>query len=365
MQKKLLLYLCMALSLAAFSQPDYLDNQAGVFHQGKPSSVPGFPSYEIYQVFNKIPFITHPVGYDTKEGTSVQLDKQFNIYTGFMMLGFPRYYRFKDKIELQGEYYHIVVYCNSFLQLVRESILDKEADILHFPKFISDTTPFKYRIINGALVGEGQARPEYWQSRDIFMLNPRQKPCFIPVTTEEYIRFFILKLTHDIDEQTKSLDDYEKVLAEERAETPQPQSLHQNEIAQTVAKNWLDLHKRKLKEYQDMAAHLTEKEKKEPVTVMYPADVIMGMDKKGNPITPLNGYLPYEINRPEVKSIKVMKLFHYNMDFFDPRLPKTAVQLMLFFYLNGYEQRDPFETRIRNEVFPNVDFKALQGLMYR
>jgi hypothetical protein len=364
MQKKLLLYLFIAFSQAAFAQVDYLDKQPGVFHQAKPASVAGFPSYEIYQVFNKIPFINHPVGFDTKEGTSIQLDKQFNVYTGYLMLGFPRYWRLGDKIELQGEYYNINIICNTFKSLVRESILDQDADILHFPQFISDTTPFQYRMINGALVGEGQARPQYWQSRDIFMLNPKQKPCFVPVTTEEYIRFLTQKLTHDIEEDAKSIDNYEKLLVQMRAETPQPKDLPSNERGQTVARNRLDLYKRKLKEYQDKAAHLSEKEKKEPVTVMYP-EMILTMDKKGNPITPLTGYLPYEIYTPEAKVSKVMKLFHYNMDFFDPKLPKTAVQLMLFFYLNGYEKRDPFETRIRNEVFPSVDFKALQGLMYR
>ena len=97
-------------------------------------------------------------------------------------------------------------------------MFSEETNALNIPKIFTDTFPLSYKTINGCRVGEG-INTEYGRPVRFLMLNPSNRPVFRPVTAEQYIRVFLVRLNAEIAEESKGLEESAKTF-EELAKNP-------------------------------------------------------------------------------------------------------------------------------------------------
>jgi hypothetical protein len=322
-------------------------------------SAEGFPGDQILEVFNRIPFI------QSKDGFTLQ--GKYHVNPNIIM-GVKRGYvdfTFEEKFSY-ALLYKMSILTNDFSFMAQKPFLSYETAHFHFPDFYNDTIALSWVNRGGVMVGQG-ADKHSAVSDSFFVLNPRGKPFFKPVTQEEYIHFLLVLLQDHIDQRQKHLDDHAS-----RNGAPPPgvdpdntkvmAMIEQNLKADSV---WIDYYRRRIKEYTTLLASMTEAEKKQRAYAITPKVLAVQNDKQGRVKESIEGGIPSELLRNKEDASTIVPLYEFNPSFFDPKLSPGAVQLMLFRDINASFRLKEFPEKIREQFFPDVDFKAFANLMYK
>ncbi|MFL5742480.1 MAG: hypothetical protein ACJ75B_19810 [Flavisolibacter sp.] len=364
--KRLYLYFSFFLiSHCCFAQDiTWEKDHPGIFSPPKPVPVKNFNANSIYTIINRIPFITSPKGFDVSENTNLRLEG--NHYEGSLLTGFPKYYRYQNgPIQKQGEYCIHIISINNPSRLfdAHSKVLQTESDHLHLPDIFTDTFAITYKIMNNYPVGYAINTFANSNGR-LFILNPRHRACFIPVTKEEFLKLWIGKLGLDIAEREKGMEDLKesiRSLSQNAATKNQTADL---EKVQQGSLRWLDFLKEKKKEYERRLSSMSSAEKKEPASYSMPKNVAMMQDRSGNYLEKISGHLPYEPDEG-AEAFEVRPLFRLNPDFFDNRLPATSMQLIVFSDCYSEESKDGLKAVLDEEFYPKIDWKDIAALMYK
>ena len=128
---------------------------------------------------------------------------------------------------------------------------------------------------------------------------------------------------------------------------------------------WLDYLIEKKKVYEQKLASLTEEEKKAPAYAATPKEMAVLM-VKGKYVDKVTGDMPDEL-ADVIDGKNKTPLFHFNPDFFDPKLPKTAFQLIVIRdgFRQAWNEKNELMPIVEKDFFPLIDFKALTALMYK
>jgi len=91
----------------------------------------------------------------------------------------------------------------------------------------------------------------------------------------------------------------------------------------------------------------------------------VSVDKKGRNISSITGYLPYELS-DNIEEGSTYPLFHFNSSFFDHKLNKTSIQLLVISNSQKeMNEKGSLQELLRKSFFPFIDYKALAALMYK
>jgi hypothetical protein len=355
----LLLLLVWGTGLQAQKDYKWEKEHVGVLEKPRGNAVPGFASQRIFDILNQIPLIKEPRGFDVREGASVSLSGK--VYKGQLMVGFPLYYRWgTGKLQKQGEYYMTHIYINDREELkdVYSYFMSEETDKLKMPAMFTDTFSISYQTINGCTVGMARSRV----NQNLYILNPRIRPCFLPVTKEQFIKVWIGKLGLDIAKEKEKAAEFKSQLndVKENAE-----ALANLKETIKLSELWHSFLLEKKKGYEEKLASFTEAEKKAPAYYTTTTKNRAVLEKKGVYVEKVTGDLPNELAE-DTDAKSSAPLFQFNPDFFDPKLPKTAFQLIVMKdgYRQGWKDSDLIPL-LQKDFFPLIDFKQLTALMYK
>jgi len=344
-----------------YAQRDYKweREHPGVREKPRGSVVPGFASNRVFDVFNQIPVINQPKGFDVRQSTSIRLSG--NVYKGHLIVGLPRYYRWgQGPLLKEGEYYMTHIYINDREELrnVYSHLFSEETDKLKMPPIYTDTFAISYQMINGTMVGKARSRV----NENMYILNPRMRACFIPVTKEQFVKLWIGKLGLDIAKEKKKIQEFTGQLNDLK-DYPEPLA----NLKQTIKMSeiWMDFLQEKKRVYEQKLASLTEAEKKAHAYAATPKEMAVLM-VKGKYVDKVTGDMADEM-ADLIDGKNKTPLFHFNPDFFDSKLPKTAFQLIVIRdgFRQAWNEKSELMPVIEKEFFPNIDFKALAALMYK
>jgi hypothetical protein len=356
----------------SFGQVVYADDKPGIFNPAKVPIVAGFPSYQLAQVLNRIPIITHPIGYDVKEGSVVKLDPKNNVYAGSLTVGFPRYLSINGKpLELQGEYYQAKFVINIFNPFARSPILTDIMDKIRWPQeFFTDTVPITWQLKDGVLVGKAAIGNKFTSSGFAYVINPKQTPFFVPVTKDEYMAFFIERLKIDLDKYKDLLKSTQENITSAQNDPNMKEDFRKSLIADderniVIWKMWIIYYQDRIKYYTSKKASLTPARQKEQAYAVLPKSFATYKDKKGITLSTITGYLDYEPASDEIDALSTLPLYHINPNFFDHKLPKTSAQLLVFYDIEGGPEHNYLNDKVREHLMPEIDWKAMRDLMYK
>lgn len=359
-----LLYTVLSLAMLCsnvYAQKDYkwVREHAGVRGKPKGNQVAGFASNRVFDIFNQIPLINQPKGFDINEAASIRLDGK--VYKGNLLIGFPRYYQWgKGPLQKEGEYYMTHIYINDREELrnVYSHLFSEETDKLKMSPIYTDTFAIAYQTINGCLVGKARSRV----NENMYILNPRMRPCFIPVTKEQFVKLWIGKLGLDIAKEREKIQEFKGQLNDLK---DYPEPLANLKLTIKVSEIWIDFLQEKKKVYEQKLASLSEDEKKAQAYAATPKEMAVLM-KKGVYVDKVTGDLPDEL-ADVIDAKSKTPLFNFNPNFFDPKLPKTAFQLIVIRdgFRQAWNERSELMPVVEKDFFPNIDFKALTELMYK
>lgn len=354
----LLIVLVLSIGIQAQNNYKWEREHPGALLKPKADPVPGFKSTAIFEVLNQIPMLNKPKGFEVREGASARLDGK--IYKGYLMVGLPLYYRWgTGPLEKQGEYYMTNIYINDREELrnIYSFLLSEETDKLNLPPIFTDTFAVSYQTINGYSVGVSRSR----LNQNLYILNPRKRPCFIPATKEQFIKLWIGKLGLDIAKEKGNMEETKGYLQNMKGNAEVEASMRQTI---KLSELWLDFLVEKKKRYEQKLASLTAAEKQAPAYCAMPKDMAV-LQKKGVYVDKVTGDLPNEL-ADGIDAESTSPVFQFNPDFFDPKLPKTAFQLIVI--KDGFRQgwnEGELMPIVQEGFFPKIDFKQLEALMYK
>ena len=320
----------------------------------------------VLDLMNRIPVISQPKGFDVQEWYHVSTKE--NPYSIHFYVNFYDYYTYQNG-QVQRSEAHVPTITISIndpdvLMDDQNFLFHEQTEALHLPVMFTDTFPISYQVVNGYQVGQG-VNTQFGRPVKIFVLNPRNIRFFRPVTTEEYLKVFIKKLSGDIDEHTKGLVETQKTIAEFEKNEQLKNSLDGLKKTQSGITKWVAFLKSKKEYYEKKLASLSDKERKAPaIYAMYKNPAVM-TDRNGNNLDEISGSLPYAPLESTEDTLATAPLFTFNEKSFEPRLPKTAFQLIVIseaFETSSDKEMKHFFDR---ELYPSLPFKELAALMYK
>jgi hypothetical protein len=103
---------------------------------------------------------------------------------------------------------------------------------------------------------------------------------------------------------------------------------------------------------------------KERAYMVFPKKIASVFDKTDQLVEEITGFLDYEMASPDIEARRITPLYHFNTAFFDSKLNKTSIQLMV---LADMTQRsnDNFESSLSKNFISRIDYKALTQIMYK
>jgi hypothetical protein len=323
-------------------------------------SAEGFPGGQILEVFNRIPFIKTPDGFEVKGSYHVNANPMLPAHRGIVN------WDFEEKFS-NAPLYRITLLTNDFSFMAQKSLLGEETAHFHFPDFYTDTLALSWFTHNGVQLAQGVDRRHSSLSDTFFVLNPRGRAFFKPVSQEEYLHFLLLLLQDRMDQRKKHLSQH-YASGGRPPEGIDPSNARAMAI---VARNlradtlWINYYQQRMNEYKTLLATMSAEQKNQRAYAITPKVMVVENDKKGNLKEAFQGGFPFELLRNKDDAATIIPLYEFNPSFFDPHLPPAAVQVMVFRDINGTTRPKEFDRKIREQFFPGIDFKAFASLMYK
>lgn len=348
----------------------YLDDQPGKMDFKRNQAIKGFNTAGITQVVSRIPMINQPVGYDVVlHGAAFDEGGKRPVH-GQVRIGIPRLYKWQGKLTRQGEYRQVGMLLNELHHLTGESyFLSADTRKAGLPELFSDTVAFRREIRAGQEVWVAANQPDHAYA--LLMINPRNTPCFIPATKEQLARLWISKLSLEIEKYQRLMAENKTYLAAEKGKPGKEQLVKNLEDGIKTFNLWLEYYSEKKAIYQRKLASLSAAEKKEPAEAGTPVQLAVTVNS-GVPVEKVTGDMDDEWVEAMSGGVKkTRRIYLYNPDFFDPKLPRTAIQLMLIrdaFKIGArYNSNNDEKIRVllNQKFYPELDYKALAGLMYK
>ncbi len=196
------------------------------------------------------------------------------------------------------------------------------------------------------------------------VLNPRHTRFFKPVTKDQYLRFWIGKLTIDINKDSQQLEESKSNFKLMADNTALKSTLPEIEKSINAFIKWISYLKGKKLQFQKRLDGLSTEEKKAPAYYAMYADAPAMIDKNGKYVEDISGHLPYE-PAEDNDTLYRTPIYNFVKNPFDAKLPKAAFQLIVI--------KDPFSQREKNrieelldtEFYPLLSFKDIEALMYK
>lgn len=336
----------------------------GRLYPAKPSTNAKINS--VFDLVNRIPLIAQPKGFDVQEWYHVSTKE--NPYPVHLYVNFYDYYSYQNG-QVQRSEAHVPTVTISVndpevLMDNQHFLFHEQTEALHMPVMFTDTFRISYQLMNGYRVGQG-VNTQFGRPVKIFVLNPRNIRFFRPVTTEEYLKVFIRKISGDIDEHTKGLVETKKTITEFEKNELLKNSLDDLKKTESGMIKWVAFLRSKKEYYEKKLASLSDRERKAPaIYAMYKKQAVM-MDRNGNNSDEISGSLPYEPLESTEDTLATAPLFTFNEKSFDARLPKNSFQLIVIsdaFQTDSDKEMKHFFDR---ELYPSFPFKELEALMYK
>ncbi|MGZ3939538.1 MAG: hypothetical protein ACXVLT_13040 [Flavisolibacter sp.] len=311
---------------------------AGMLYRQKPQTLPGLKTDDVWKIFNETPFLKDRKGYNVEEATYLDSRDANEIVTGTLAIGLPELYRSSDGVlHPQEEFYTVRI---SFNKIGDEKkapgfLFGSVSEKFHLPKVLTDTLRYSYELINGSWIGykvgnDGEG--------DLYIINPRMKPLFGVLTKEQFCRIWIAKLQTDV-ETIKT----------------------QTQMDSKISANRLTAYNEKIAAYQQKLNQMSETEKQEQA---YALPYVQGHKPSNFKENIQNDFdLPYELcDRGKAGAIP---LFTYNESFFDRRLPKTAIQIMMIRGLKHKSRMTHIFPALESGFYSKIDYREVERLMCR
>jgi hypothetical protein len=336
----------------------------GTFLSSGPSPVKNFKAKEVFDIFNQLPFITRPKGFDVKEVIMITKEEsQADVYSGNLIMSIKKYYRYHNgPIEKsEGPGFKIKINNRNWLMNTKNQPFGTELDQLHLPPVFTDTFPVRYETINGYMVGTA-FNLEFGGSK-MFILNPRRKALFVQLTKEQFLKVWISKLELEIKETSSGLEESRQTVKSMASNLALKSTMEEMEKINRSTAAWIDFLKEKRAAYEKKLQTMTVAEKALPAFYSMPKEVALRQDSHGKYFEKISGHLPYEPDEG-VESFETRPIYIFNPSFYDPNLPKTAFQLMIILYPFDTNSTDELKTTMDENLFSKINYKALAELMY-
>jgi hypothetical protein len=340
-------------------------NKTGHLYTPKNAPPAGFKIKEVYEIVNRVPAIAHPVGYDVNEWFAHSTSGKR--YTASMHINFFKYYRYQNgKVERSTAHAPtITVSVNQSKDLMdwQSYLFSEETEALHAPPIFTDTFEITYKEINGCRVGEGVntsagTKVKFW------VLNPKGRRFFRPVTKEEYLKVFIENLRKKVEADEKGLTEAKEALAQMENNPLLKKGADDFRQVYNNQVKFVNFEKSKLAHYRKSLATMTAQEKSSPAfCAFYTQKPIR--DDNGNYIEKNFGELLYAPLESTQDTVGTMPLYTYYEKAMDDRLPKTAFQLITVYDAFDMENTSELKKFIDAHVLPNFPYTELMKLMDR
>jgi len=325
-------------------------NVPGRFFKAPSCKIPGFKIDALFEIINRLPAITQPKGYDVQERFTISTEgKVYKARLSIPLLNPPPLH----------------IFINDPQQLMNpQSILfPEETRSLQLPEIFSDTFAITYKKINGVNVGTG-IHAEFNSNLLLHVLNPRHSRFFKPVTKEQYLRFWIGKLTLDINRDSKQLEESKSNLKLMADNAALKSTIPEIEKSITAFIKWISYLKAKKQQFQKRLDGLSTDEKKAPAYYAMYTDAPAMIDQNGKYVENISGHLPYE-PAEDNDTLNRTPLYNFAKDPFDPKLPKTAFQLIIIKDPFSEGKKNRIKELIDKEFYPLLNFKDIAQLMYK
>jgi hypothetical protein len=326
--------------------------------------VKNFRANTLFEILHRIPFIAKPIGFDVAHGISVSLEGK--VYQGELLIGFPKYFRYqKGPVQQQEVFCSEAFIINDPWSLMNKNsiLFSNETGQLGLPTMFTDTFEIEEKDMNGYPVGYTTSSFANRGTR-MFVLNPRHRPVFLPVTREQYLQLWIGKLKKEVADGWKKDAEFTESI-KQFSENPKMKSgVPELEKIQKASQALLRFLDEKRKTYEQRLKALTAEEKKAPAYYSLPTDVANWKDKNGNYKEVITGHMPYEPDEG-ADAVEVKPLFRFNPEFFDRSLPNTAFQLIALLDCYSEEDHNELKTFLDQEFYPKINFRDIAALMYK
>ena len=319
-------------------------------------STEGFPGKEIIETFHRIPFIKAADGFEVQERFLVMANPVPGAKKGNV------WFNFEEKFS-GSPLYQVTIVTNDFSFLARKSLMDAETRHFQFPDLFTDTVLLSYFNRDGMIIGQG-ADP-HRTTDSFYLLNPKGRAFFKPVTREEYIRFLVALLQDRLNEKNKHFTQFRG------GKLPDGIDPNNTKAVSLVVRNvradsvWINYYEKRISEYNVMLAAMSNLEKQERAFAIIPKTPAIENDKQGHLKEEIQGGFQYELLVNKQDAANIIPLYEYNPTFFDPRLSPPSVQLMVFRGMNPSDKTKEFGQKMKQEFWPSLDFRAFARLMYR
>lgn len=342
---------------------------AGHFWPAKKSTLPGYQVNQVFDLMNRIPVFSHPRGYDVEEWFEVS--KTGGPHMMGLYFNFYYYYTYQNGAvqRLDAHPPTVVVSINNPKALMddQQYLFSGESDALHLPVMFTevDTFAVSYTTVNGYRAGTG-INNQFGRPIRFIVLNPKGTRLFRPVTKEEYLKVFIEHYEREIRERDKDSADRRNTL-EETANNP----LFDQKTIDKLRKDFAAMDKffayerSKVAYYKKMLANMDAPERKSPARYAMYKKAPLLYDKNGNYFDTISGELMYAPLESTEDTLATRRLFTFNEKAFDPKLPKSAIQLMVIFEAHQVDDDREFKRFLDRELYPQLPLKELAALMYR
>lgn len=365
--KRLLLFaiFLIVVNQAKSQGADWEKDMPGRLIKAPSCKIPGFKIDALFGIINRIPVITQPKGYDVQQ--LFYASTKGKVYNAHLVIRFPLYYSFgKGPVKIETAHPPIVgLYINDPKQLMNEQsiLFPQEAMNLNLPVMFTDTFSITYKNINGENVGSG-TNTQFDSRLRFYVLNPRHTRFFKSITQEQYIRFWIGKLSLDIDKDTKQVEEGKSNLAEISGNPTLRTSIPEIQKNLNAFIKWVDFLKGKKKYYEKKLANLSPEEKKLPAYYAMQADGAAMMDKNGNYKENISGHIPYE-PAEGTDALFRTPIYTFINEPFDSKLPKAAFQLIVIVDPYREGEKDEIKEVLDKQFYPLLSFKEIAELMYK
>lgn len=290
---------------------------------------PGFKSGKVFELFENIPAIGSPKGFDVGE-SFVTSDKIPHAVT--LTLAFNYYYSYAggtiQRIKQHAPGIHVAI--NKFEDLLdlHNFIFADETGALGFPRFYTDTFRVTYQTINGCTVGTF-LNTAFGGRIKSYILNPGKLSIFRLITREEFFKVLIKHLSSEIEDFSKGIAETEKFIHDFGDDEKFKNSIGDFKQQNKTMAKWIAFLKEKRGHFKNVLQTLSEQERKSPAVYAMYKNVANIRDKHHKLLDTISGHLPYEPLEDRDEVIVSGHLYTFSEKIFDPKLPKSKFQLMI------------------------------------
>jgi hypothetical protein len=317
---------------------------------------------EIFNIINRLPFLSQPKGFDVIETT--ELDQNGRI-SGKLNISMYKYFRTVDGPPKREPVYHDVDFVINKPEAMRDPdkiLFREETELLGLPEMFTDTLPVIYKEVNGFTIGEA-ANTQFNSNSLLFVFRPR-KACFVPVTQQQYLQFWIGKLEIDIEKEKHQLKEAREGLDVLKGQPEMKAALQEmNKMIEAAAK-WIVYLTEKKISLDRVLNQLTAIQRERPAVYAIPENIAVMQDRNGKYVETISGGWPYQPDDGS-KALSKGNLFTYNPHFFDPKLPPTAIQLLVIDDGTPVDASNDYKTRLTEEFYGRISYKEIELLMYQ